>query len=212
MDAYIHNFTMRCYWLMLHVYVHVHTVHVTVSIQSGVVVHGVGKWHLQIWSGVEVVMCKVLEWRGKSLGISPFSASRAPVHLYTCTSTCVSIVDVHVMYYIEYIHIREGTYIEHATLYIDKLSTKLPILVFLHIGNSLQTFARLLMSIEDCRQNMVGILHIWPSTHFWSSIHCLFVLTAEHNFSEVAANSRELQKRADSKDKRGKEEVWQSHW
>ena len=26
-------------------------------------------------------------------------------------------------------------------------------------GNSLQTFARLLMSIEDCRQNMVGVLH-----------------------------------------------------
>ena len=102
-------------------------------------------WCVRYWSG------------GENPWVSPLFLHH--VHLYTlsciilyniyCGCTCVVHCSVH-------LH-GEATDIENVTWYTDRLSTKLPILVSLHIiGNSLQTFARLLMSIEDCRQNMVG--------------------------------------------------------
>lgn len=126
-----------------------------------------------------------------------------------CTWAPVSLVVATIIryYYIIYV----GTIIRYY--YIMYIGVHVPILVSF-TGNSLQTFARLLMSIEDCRQNMVGVLHklfefLWTILNilFWWSLS-LLILTAQHHFSEVATDSRELQERTDSKDKRGEEEIW----
>ena len=99
------------------------------------------------------------------------------MHLHTCNSYCAilyfSIVDVQLE--LGSVHGTWGI----VTVYSPKYR-----FLFLYItGDSLQMFARLLMSIEDCRQNMVGIFN---SIYFWSFIF-LFI-----SFSQLSTISVRL--------------------
>ena len=90
------------------------------------------------------VMCEVLE--GKSLGIPlPFS-------LLMCTSP-----DLHLSVLNRMNYVVQCGQIGCCVVLLDGITCTYSCIL---TGNSLQTFARLLMSIEDCRQNMVGVLHI----------------------------------------------------
>ena len=96
--------------------------------------------HIECW------LSMLLELKGKALGIS---LSLHHMHLHTCNSYCAilyfSIVDAQLE--LGSVHATWG----RVTVYPPKYR-----FLFLYItGDSLQMFARLLMSIEDCRQNMV---------------------------------------------------------